>query len=227
MILAAGRGTRLAPLTDTVPKPMLELAGTPLIGHQVQALARAGIQRIIINLHHLGDQIETYLGNGSNFGVSIEYSKESTLLETGGGIARALPFFNNQPFCLLNGDIFTNFDFSTLPPAPHPPHRAHIVLTPTPDHRASGDFAYTQGTVTSRGEPYVYCGIAVLLPELFQAYAGGTAFSFREIMFALIHQQQLGAQIFNGIWQDIGSIEQYRAAQTTAATLADDRQPKI
>ncbi|MEM9621785.1 MAG: sugar phosphate nucleotidyltransferase, partial [Pseudomonadota bacterium] len=130
MILAAGIGSRLKPLTDQTPKPMLELAGRPLIGHQVAALSAAGVSEIIINLHHLGQQIADYLQDGSTFGVNITYSWEQELLETGGGIVNALPFFADEPFWLLNGDIFTNFDFHTLPARPAGKNLAHIVLTP-------------------------------------------------------------------------------------------------
>lgn len=210
MILAAGKGTRLAPLTDTVPKPMLLLAGKPLIQWQVEALARAGVTEIIINLHHLGEQITDHLGDGATYGLQITYSHEPQLLETGGGIVQALPHFDAQPFWLLNGDIWTDFDFANLPKRPAPGDLTHIVLTPTPAYRSAGDFEYHEGHVTRRGDRYVYCGIAVIHPALFE---GLTAehFSLRDLYFGLIGKGQLGAQVHTGQWQDIGTVEEYQA----------------
>ena len=115
MILAAGRGERLKPLTDQTPKPMLEVGGKPLIAHQIAWLSAAGINEIVINLHHLGDQIESFCGDGTQFGVSIRYSREAVLLETAGGIVNALPLLGERPFVLLNGDVFTDFPFGQLP----------------------------------------------------------------------------------------------------------------
>jgi len=215
MILAAGRGTRLRPITDHTPKPLLQVQGKPLIEWQLQALARAGVTEVIINLHHLGEQIEAYLGDGSQLGLTLSYSHEIELLETGGGIAHALPFFQDEPFILTNGDIWTDFDFADLPSSVDPKqagHRAHIVLTPTPDYRDAGDFEYASGRVTARGEDFVYCGIAVLEPGLFQQWRdthGSNNFSFRDIMFALIDENRLGAQLHHGRWLDIGTPEQY------------------
>jgi MurNAc alpha-1-phosphate uridylyltransferase len=216
MILAAGKGTRLAPLTDNTPKPMLELAGKPLIEAQVTALSRAGVTEIVINLHHLGEQISDHLGDGARFGVNILYSREPELLETGGGIVKALPLFNNEPFWLLNGDIWTDFDFSTMPRHPHARDLAHIVLIPTPSYRSTGDFEFADGHVTGRGDTYVYGCMAVLTPQLFKN-ARIAAFSLRDTYFDLIPQGKLGAQIHHGQWQDIGTVEQYHAL---AATLA-------
>jgi len=216
MILAAGKGTRLAPLTDNTPKPMLELAGKPLIEAQVMALSQAGVTEIVINLHHLGEQISNHLKGGAQFGVNIRYSREPELLETGGGIVKALPLFDNEPFWLLNGDIWTDFDFRTMPRQPNAQDLAHIVLIPTPSYRSAGDFEFADGHVTGRGDSYVYGCIAVLTPQLF-ADADTAAFSLRDTYFDLIPRGKLGAQIHHGQWQDIGTVEQYHAL---AATLA-------
>ena len=216
MILAAGKGTRLAPLTNTTPKPMLALAGKPLIEWQVEALVIAGVTDIVINLHHMGQQISTYLGDGSAYGVRIQYSHEQTLLETGGGIVNALPLLGHEPFWLLNGDIWTDFSFASLPPAPTPPDLAHIVLTPTPGYRERGDFDFAAGRVTRRGSDYVYCGIAVLSPQLFDG-VDIQHFSLRDLYFGLIGKRQLSAQVHTGTWHDIGTLEQYQAL---AAQLA-------
>lgn len=209
MILAAGKGTRLAPLTDTTPKPLLELAGKPLIVWQIEALAAAGVQQVVINLHHLGQQISNTLGDGSRYGVDICYSQEPELLETGGGIINALPLLGDEPFWLLNGDIWTDFDFSQLPQNLPENRPAHIVLTDKPANRTSGDFTYKDGQVTGRGGEYVYCGIAVINPQLFKGQAT-RHFSFRDTLFALIKSGKLSAQVHAGRWHDIGTLDEYQ-----------------
>lgn len=216
MILAAGKGSRLAPLTDTTPKPMLELGGQPLIQWQVEALAAAGVTELVINLHHLGEQIRGHLGNGGAYGLQIQYSEEVELLETGGGIVNALPLLQHEPFWLLNGDIWTDFDFKRLPAAPTTPDLAHVVLTPTPGYRDQGDFDYANGRVTQRGNGFVYCGIAVLSAALFDG-VDLAHFSLRDLYFELIQRGQLSAQVHQGVWHDIGTVAQYRAL---AAQLA-------
>ena len=215
MILAAGRGTRLAPLTDTTPKPMLPLAGRPLIEWQVMALAAAGVSDIVINLHHLGEQIADHLGDGRRYGVNIRYSRESELLETGGGILNALPLLQksssqSETFWLLNGDIFTDFRFNRLPQSLPEGDRAHLVLTPTPAHRSTGDFECTDGRITRRGDTYVYCGIAALSPTLFEGQQT-SHFSLRDLYFESISPGRIGAQIHTGEWHDIGTLAQYEA----------------
>ena len=210
MILAAGKGSRLAPLTDTVPKPMLPVAGKPLIQWQVEALARAGVKEIVINLHHLGEQIVDHLGDGTTYGLAISYSWEQQLLETGGGIVNALAFFDNAPFWLLNGDIWTDFDFATLPRDLNPPDLAHIIVTPTPTYRETGDFEFSDGRVTARGQSFVYCGIAVLKPELFEGLTTGH-FSLRDVYFKLVAAGAMSGQVHPGQWQDIGTVDEYNA----------------
>ena len=209
MILAAGRGERLKPLTDTVPKPMLRIHGRPLLEWQIAWLEAAGIRNLVINLHHLGGQIEAYFGDGAAFGVDIRYSHEEALLETGGGITRALPLLGSSPFLVLNGDIFTDFPFSNLAPLPDWAD-IHLVVTPKPDFRAAGDFEVEGQRIVSRGDRYVYCGIAVLRPELFDA-GRDEPFSLREHFFAAIDQGRISAQIWEGYWIDIGNQAQLAA----------------
>ncbi len=211
MILAAGRGTRLAPLTDRTPKPLLPVHGIPLIERQLRQLVAAGITEVVINLFHLGEQIVAHLGDGRSFGARIQYSRESELLETAGGIRQALPLLGNAPFVLLNGDIYTDFDFARLPAAPADDCGAHLVLTPTPAHRG-GDFESDGRRVTARGEPYVYMGIGVVRPEAFASYPPGP-FSFQTVMFDLLAEARLCAQVHAGEWHDIGSLAQYEAVQ--------------
>ena len=208
IILAAGRGARLAPLTDTTPKPLLPIKGQPLIVRQLQQLRAANITHVVINLYHLGELIERALGNGEKFGMQIAYSHEQSLLETGGGIKNALPLLEEEEFIVCNGDIYTDFDFSSLPDTLAPNDTAHLVLTPTPNTRARGDFEYSQGRVTQRGDDFVYCGISIFSQRIFANSPEG-AFSSRDLMFEAIEQGQLSAQVHKGQWTDIGTLSDY------------------
>ncbi len=216
MILAAGRGERLRPLTDSTPKPLLEIAGEPLIIHQIRWLRSAGINELVINLHHLGEQIEQILGSGERFGVTIRYSREAELLETGGGVVNALGLLGTDPFVILNGDIYTDFPLSDLQVNLAHDAELHLVLTPKPDFREAGDFSYANGRITARGSDYVYCGIAVLRPEIF-ADRKVTAFSLRDTFFSAVRRGVASAQIWQGYWTDIGSLEQLKDANANAS----------
>jgi MurNAc alpha-1-phosphate uridylyltransferase len=215
MILAAGKGERLLPLTNTTPKPMLRVGSRPLIAHQLGWLKQAGITDIVINLHHLGEQIEAFCGNGGAFGMHIDYSREDTLLETGGGIVKALPLLGTEPFMLLNGDIYTDFPFRDLPTSPPPWADLHLVLTPTPAFRERGDFNCANGRITARGDDYVYCCIAVLRPELFKGMPVAP-FSLQRTLFQTVEDGTASAQIWNGYWTDIGSHDQLRTVNEHA-----------
>ncbi len=210
MILAAGRGERLKPLTDQTPKPMLPVQGMPLLEHQIGWLKGAGITELVINLHHLGEQIESYFRDGSDFGVNISYSRETELLETGGGIVNALPLLGPAPFLVLNGDIFTDFPFSQLEALPAWAD-IHLLLTPRPAFRDQGDFEASGGRIEARGERYVYCGVSILRPGIF-AQDEVAPFSLRDHFFRAIEQDKASCQIWQGAWTDIGSIEQLEAA---------------
>ena len=212
MILAAGRGVRLRPLTDRAPKPILEVQGRPLIGHQLEWLKRAGATAVVINLHHLGEQIRAYVGDGGDFGLAVHYSAEETLLETGGGIVQALPLLGERPFWVLNGDIFTDFPLGQFPAALPEESLAHLLLTPRPGFRATGDFDWADGRITGRGNAFVYCGLALLSPALF-AGRKPIPFSLSELLFQAVARRQLTAQVWNGFWTDIGTPEQLRAAR--------------
>ena len=208
MILAAGRGERLKPLTDRLPKPMIPIAGEPLITHQLRWLHRAGIRDVVVNVHHLAEQIQRGIGSGSDIGVRVRYSVEEELLETGGGIKRALPLLRPGPFIVLNGDIWTNYPFKNLLGVK--PQRAHLVLTPKPAHLASGDFRLDGGQAR-RGEDadLTYCGIAVLAEALFDDSPDG-AFSLRDLLFRAAAEDRLQGEAFAGTWIDIGSHEQLK-----------------
>ncbi|MAT85320.1 MAG: mannose-1-phosphate guanylyltransferase [Gammaproteobacteria bacterium] len=209
MILAAGRGERLRPLTDRVPKALAPVGGEPMLAHQLRWLAAAGIREVVINLHHLGEQIVAAVGDGAGFGLTVRYSREDTLLETGGGIVNALPLLGEAPFLLLNGDIYTDFPLTALPDRPPAGSLAHLVVTPRPAFRDRGDFDVEDGVVRRRGDGFVYCGIALLDPR---ALDGRRAerFSLREVYFELLARGALTAQEWRGFWSDIGDLTQLR-----------------
>jgi N-acetyl-alpha-D-muramate 1-phosphate uridylyltransferase len=214
MILAAGRGERLRPLTDRVPKPLLPIAGEPLIAHQLRWLARAGIRDVVINLHHLGDAIAASLGDGAPFGVRIAYSRETTRLETGGGIVKALPLLGTEPFLVLNGDIWTDFPFEHLQLAHG--DLAHLVLVEKPTHRSEGDFGLIGDRVTRTQRSHVYCGISILHPSLLDAAPAGP-FSLRDLLFDAADAGRVGGETWSGRWIDIGSPDQLDAVRRIAS----------
>ena len=216
MILAAGEGRRLRPLTATTPKPMLKVKGIPLIERLVGQLKTAGITDIVINLFHLGDQIEHFLQDGRRLGVSISYSREAGALETGGGIVQALPLLGDAPFAIVNGDNYTDFDFARLP-QDLGPDLAHLVLADRPAWREKGDFVVTRSNdggcrVQSRGDDQVYCGIAVVTPALFTT-PPPTPFSWNVLMFEAVRAGRVSGQIHSGAWLDISTPEQYESVR--------------
>jgi N-acetyl-alpha-D-muramate 1-phosphate uridylyltransferase len=212
MILAAGRGARLRPLTDHTPKPLLSIAGAPLIVHQVRWLAAAGIRDIVINLHHLGEDIAATLGDGAAFGVRIAYSREATLLETGGGIVKALPLLGSEPFVILNGDTWTDYPFAHLSRSLGN-DLAHLILTRTPPNRSEGDFGLDGDRVTrSKDRSCVYCGISLLSTALFDGAPAGP-FSLRDLLFGAIAKGRVGGELWNGRWIDIGTPDQLEAVR--------------
>ena len=225
MILAAGRGERLRPLTERVPKPLLVVGGEPLIVHQVRWLHRAGIREIVINLHHLGEQIKRALGNGDDFGVRIRYSHEPEILDTGGGIRNALAHLAPDPFVILNGDVWTNYRFERL--LRIHPGDGHLVLTPTPPHKDKADFHVEPGTDPLRvrrgssGDDLTYCGIAVLNPALFDGSPEGP-FPLTDLLFPAAAEGRLSGEIFAGAWIDIGTHDQLKEARRRADGLVPD-----
>ena len=204
MILAAGRGERLRPLTDATPKPLLLVQGKPLIAWHLEALARAGVREVVINLSWLGGQISAALGDGSSWGLSIVYSDEGPVaLETGGGIHHALPLLGEQPFLLVNGDTFTDFDFAQLRLGSA--ELARLVLVPNPSHHPGGDFALRDGQVSEQGEPrYTYAGIGLYHPELFAACSPGR-FPLLPLLRRAIAAGRLRGDLSSGAWADVGT----------------------
>ena len=206
MILAAGLGTRLAPLTDKTPKPLIEVGGEPLIVRQILQLKEGGVSDIIINLHHLGEMIFNRVGNGGEYGVQIQYTWEKSLLETGGGIKNALPLLGKEPFIILNGDIYSDFSFTDLPNTLKPDSLGHLVLREPTNGEQTGDFIVSGSKIIGRGDQLTYCGIGLISPSLFINSPSG-AFSLRELFFEALARRALEYQKFEGAWEDIGTLE--------------------
>ncbi|MDT3722309.1 N-acetylmuramate alpha-1-phosphate uridylyltransferase MurU [Pseudomonas oryzihabitans] len=218
MILAAGKGERMRPLTLTRPKPLIEVNGRPLIEHHLLALAAAGITELVINHAWLGDQLEAALGDGRRLGVAIRFSAEGEPLETGGGIFRALPLLGNAPFVLVNGDIRTDFDFGTL--ALPADCLAHLVLVDNPAHHPEGDFGLVEGRISLEIAPrFTYSGIAVLHPQLF---AGCTAGAFRlvDVLRPAIAAGRVSGERWPGRWVDVGTLERLAEAESLFGTAS-------
>ena len=205
MILAAGRGERMRPLTDYTPKPLLPVAGKPLIVHHLEALRAAGIHELVINTGHLGEQLPAALGDGQAWGVHIVYSPESPeVLETGGGIFQALPLLGSDPFLVINGDVWSDCPFACLPTAPT--GLAHLVLVNNPPHHPEGDFALmADGQVRELGQPQLtYSGISVLRPELFGDCAPGR-FPLGPVLRRAMAAGRVSGEHYGGDWRDIGT----------------------
>jgi MurNAc alpha-1-phosphate uridylyltransferase len=218
MILAAGRGERMRPLTDDKPKPLLDAGGKPLIVWTIEALARAGFREIVINVSHLGDQIERALGDGSQSGVNIRFSREAEPLETAGGIATALPLLGGDPFVVVNGDIYCDFDFATLHGVLDGPGEpiAHLVLVDNPAHHLRGDFALHGRRVANTGDPmYTFSGIGVYRPALFSGIAPHTRAQLAKLLRPQIDAARVTGQRYAGEWSDIGTPERLRELDDT------------
>ena len=212
MILAAGIGSRLRPLTDHTPKPLLPIKNKPLIEILIEQLEAAGFRSLVVNLHHLGHQIQEHLKDGSRYNVDIEYSVENQLLETGGGIKKALNLLDKEPFIIVNGDIYTDFDFSTLPKALPKDSLAHLVVKKRGKGQ-TGDFSIKNNEIESRGNQYIYCGIALMSPELFLNSPDGPFSWTRDWLFGLLGKRRFTSQEHHGHWTDIGTLEQYQSIQ--------------
>lgn len=208
MILAAGCGERMRPLTDHTPKPLLTVGGKPLIVWHLERLAVAGFVDVVINHAHLGGQIEAALGNGSQWGLSIEYSREKTALETAGGIANALPLLGENPFLVVNSDIYTEVDFSHLKTALQPNKHAHLVLVNNPLQHPNGDFGFDNGALTLDGEcRLTFSGVGVYHPALFSEVPRGKSAKLAPLLHAAIKNHQASAEHYTGVWHDIGTPE--------------------
>ncbi len=208
MILAAGRGERMRPLSDAVPKCLLEVRGKPLIVWLIEALARAGTGEFVINHAHLGYMIEAALGNGQRFGVAIRYSPEAEALETAGGITKALPLLGRAPFLAVNGDIFCDFDFPSLVTRSLGPDLAHLVLVENPPHHPHGDFVLRGARVGDTGDPKsTFSGIGLYRPELFASVKPGSKGQLAPLLRAAMARGLVSGELHRGEWHDVGTPE--------------------
>ncbi len=208
MILAAGRGERMRPLSDATPKPLIEVRGKTLIARLIEALARSGVREIVINHAHLGRLIEAALGDGRSFGVAIGYSREAEALETAGGIAKALPLLGERPFIAVNGDIFCDFDFSALVGRALGKDLAHLVLVANPPHHPQGDFSLSGTEVDANGEPKLtFSGIGLYRPELFKSIQSGSKGQLAPLLRAAMARKRVSGEVHRGVWHDVGTPE--------------------
>ena len=225
MILAAGRGTRMRPLTDTCPKPLLKVRGRPLIVWQILSLVRAGITEIVINHAHLGHMIEAALGDGSQFGAQIRYSAEGTALETAGGIAKALPLLGDAPFVTVSGDIYCPYfnyeqvkdvladtDHRGTPYTADQRDIAWLYLVKNPQHHLQGDFALSGFTIANEAGPgkplHTFGNIGVYRPEMFAAVTPGSTARLAPILRDYAGCGRIGGEMYEGLWINVGTPEQ-------------------
>jgi len=208
MILAAGRGERMRPLTLARPKPLLEAGGAPLIVHHLRALAAAGFEDVVINLSWLGLQVREALGDGSRYGLRLHYSEEGLEpLETGGGIFRALPLLGEGPFLVLNGDVWTDLDCARLRGRLAPGDLAHLVLVPNPAHNPAGDFVLERGRIVEReGERLTFSGAGLYRAALFDGCTDGV-FKLAPLLRAAARAGRVSGELHEGAWIDIGTPE--------------------
>ncbi|MEZ0121175.1 MAG: N-acetylmuramate alpha-1-phosphate uridylyltransferase MurU [Candidatus Reddybacter sp.] len=231
MILAAGFGKRLRPLTEYTPKPLLEVHGKPLIVYHLEALARAGVKEVVINTAWLGEKLESCLGDGSQYGLSIAWSREVEPLETGGGIYRALPLLGAEPFMLVNGDVWTDYPFEQLLSRQLDEGcLAHLVLVSNPEHNQSGDYCFASNRAIEADEmprgilvgpvavdklagrsTYTFSGLSLIHPQLFTACGHAEAFPLRDVLAPAFHHGQVGGELYRGEWCDVGTLDRLDA----------------
>lgn len=226
MLLAAGRGERMRPLTDRTPKPLLQVGGQPLLFWHLERLSRAGFRRVVINHAHLGEQIESAVGDGSRWSIEARFSAEPTALETAGGIANALPLIGETTFAVINADVYTDYDYTALRlradqmrAAPSP--LAHLVLVDNPVHHPQGDFALFDGLVHEAGPAQLtFSGIGVYRRELFAGIASGSRQPLAPLLRQAMAQRRVSGEHFGGRWIDVGTPERLL---TLDRLLAGDR----
>ena len=208
MLLAAGRGERLRPITDEIPKALVEAGGKPLIGWHLERLARAGFREAVINVSHLGERIVERLGDGRRYGLRLSYSRERERLETAGGIANALALLGTAPFLLVNADVYCECDFARLREIALGERLAHLVLVPNPPHKEKGDFSLRNGLVSDEpGARYTYSGVALMKPALVAPVRRGDKAPLAPLLYDAARRGRLGGELYEGLWQDVGTIE--------------------
>ena len=227
MLLAAGRGERMRPLSDRVPKPLLPVGGRPLIEHLIGRLAGAGFTELVVNVSHLAERIERELGDGANLGVRIVYSREEQALETGGGIANALPLLGEAPFVVVNSDIHCDFDFTRLARVETALASgilaAHLVLVDNPPHHPAGDFRVREGRVAADGDGprLTFSGIGAYAPSLFAGVARGAKCQLVTLLKPEMARGRVTGEHHPGLWMDVGTPQ--RLADLERALIAPRR----
>jgi MurNAc alpha-1-phosphate uridylyltransferase len=224
MLLAAGRGERLRPLTDTVPKALVEVGGKPLIAWHLERLADAGARDAVINVSHLGERIVERIGDGAGFGLRIAYSREAEPLETAGGIARALRLLGTEPFLLVNADVYCECDFARLLGHSLRERLAHLVLVPNPAHRARGDFSLVANEIKSNDGPrYTYAGIAVVSPRLVENVTPGEKAPLAPLLYDAADRGLMTGELYRGLWQDVGTRERLAELESLLGSRHENR----
>ena len=210
MILAAGRGERMRPLTDVTPKPLLSVGGKALIVWAIQRLKQAGITELVVNIAHLAPKIEAALGDGAALGVRVRYSFEQEALETAGGIAWALPLLDNEPFLVVNSDVYSDYDLAPLVASAStltPQHPAHLVLVNNPQHHPQGDFGLSDGHVNTGAPKFTFSGIGAYHPALFATITRGEKARLATQLAQPIAERRVSGEHYSGEWNDVGTPE--------------------
>jgi N-acetyl-alpha-D-muramate 1-phosphate uridylyltransferase len=215
MLLAAGLGERMRPLTDKVPKPLLEVGGKPLLAWHLEKLAAAGVREVVINVAHLGEMIVARFGDGVEYGLRIAWSREPVPLGTAGGIATALPLLGDTPFALVNSDVHADYDLAKLTRVSLARNVAHLVLVPNPEHHPRGDFSLSDGMVGMAEAPrYTYSGIALISPRIVAGVAAGSTAALGPLLHQAAAEGVASGELHRGLWCDVGTPQ--RLAQMQA-----------
>jgi N-acetyl-alpha-D-muramate 1-phosphate uridylyltransferase len=219
MILAAGRGERLRPLTERLPKPLVEAGGKALIDWHLQRLAAAGCREAVINVSHLAEQVVRHVGDGARYGMRVAWSREAEPLETAGGIANAAPLLGEAPFLLVNSDIYCECDFSRLKSLSLEHNLGHLVLVPNPPHHPQGDFTLESGMVGNGTAPrYTYAGVAVVSPELVANVRAGDKAPLGPLLRKAAGERRLSGELHRGLWTDVGTAARLDELRTLLAS---------
>ena len=214
MLLAAGRGERLRPLTDSMPKPLVEIAGRTLLGRHLDRLAGAGFRHAVINVSHFADKLVARFGDGSGHGLRIDWSREAVPLETAGGIAQARALLGPEPFLLVNADIWCDYEFSALRGFELGKRLSHLVLVPNPPQHPAGDFSIDGGVVGNAAAPrYTYAGIAVISPRLVAGVPPGGKAPLAPLWRAAAGRGEVTGELYEGCWSDVGTPERLSALE--------------
>jgi len=219
MVLAAGRGERLRPLTERLPKPLVQAGGKPLLDWHLERLAAAGFREAVINVSHLGEQIVAHVGDGARHGMRIAFSREAEPLETAGGIAQARALLGEEPFLLVNSDIYCEYDFAALRTSRLGTGLGHLILVPNPTHHAAGDFTLDAGMVGNGASPrYTYAGVALMSPRIVSGVGSGEKAPLGPLLRKAAGEGRLSGELFAGRWTDVGTLARLTELNTWLAS---------